>query len=247
MLATQFVQANKTNSSSKKANAAHSSRHTKDIFFGLFIVAPLLVVGLIALLHTVTLAIYYGGPFVLQLLLPVIAVVLSISLIVQKNAIHSLLCLMGVFLATAGIYFSIGASYFALVFLLIGQGAVAILFLYAVILLPLRALKNPVERLKDSKQVFAVTVGVAALAHLVIELSASFTQFFERNQVLLARIEPTTSEVVRQYANVSANDILAFKSLYLENSALFMLITLILLAAMLGAIILATTSSNERA
>lgn len=75
-------------------------------------------------------------------LLILIASIAAISVIVQKNAINSLLSLMCVFVVIAIMYVTVGATYFALVFLLISQGAVAILFLYAVILLPLRAVRE---------------------------------------------------------------------------------------------------------
>lgn len=221
------------------------SRHYKDLLFGLFVIFPVVILALISILHTVTITIYFGGPFLLQLVLPTIAAVLAVSLIVQKNAIYSLLSLMGVFLTTAGIYFSVGASYFALVFLLIGQGAVAILFLYAVILLPLSALQTSVERAKDGSQLAAIAVGLLALGHLLRSLGASFTSFFSSNQSLLTRAEPTSAEGLRYFVQTSTNDILAFTNLYTESSALFGLITLILLSALLGAIILATSTAVE--
>lgn len=215
------------------------------MLLGFAVVVPLLFVGLVAMLHTLTVAITYGGPFMLRLFFPTVAVVLAISIITQRNAIHSLLSLMGVFLVTAGIYFSINASYFALVFILIGQGAVAILFLYAVILLPLRALQNAIKYYKDRKQVTEVTTGILGLFGLTFLLSFAFAVFFEHNQGLLARIESTSVEAFRYFVGLSLNDVLAFVDLYTKGSSLFMLVTLILLSAMLGAIILATTSGNS--
>lgn len=48
------------------------------------------------------------------------------------------------------------------------------------------------------------------------------------------------AERIRYYVNYEANDIMAFSSLYTKQTALFLLITVILLTAMIGAIILAT-------
>lgn len=65
------------------------------------------------------------------------------------------------------------------------------------------------------------------------------------DEVLHAATENTSTVAVRFQLQNTDNDILAFAQLYTEASALFYLVTVILLVAMLGSIVLATTSSVE--
>lgn len=219
----------------------------RDVNKDLLILIPVAVLGLVGLIaasHTLHLAIYFGGTFFSVLLLPLVACIAAINVIVQKNAINSLLSLMSVFITSAAIYLIAGAGYFALVFLLIGQGAVAILFLYAVILLPLRAVQSNETTLTHNSQVFAVIVGIAGFVYLITELHASFTHFLRSNLLALKALEGTSSDALRRFVNEEANDILSFVSLYGDKTALFLLITGILLSAMIGAIVLATTAES---
>ena len=109
-----------------------------------------------------------------DLLLPVGACILAVQVILQAHAIHALLCLMGVFLCTTGRYFASGAEYFALVFVLIGQGAVSVLFLFSVILIPLRALRNNLESIKHVTQTIAISVGLFGFVILLYSLGKTF-------------------------------------------------------------------------
>lgn len=198
---------------------------------------------LVFLSNVVSYAIPATSILLTQLVFPLTASFLAVLVFFCKNAIHSLLSLMGVFLSTAAIYITNGAEYFALVFLLIGQGAVAILFLYAVILLPLREQKSAtsVRPHRLGKTIFELFFAISAAS----ELEDAFQKQFGVNNNMLQSLEYSTSNAVRQYVQGPANDILSFVGLYENNSVLFILITGILLVAMLGAIVLATASSED--
>lgn len=215
------------------------SNFRKDVLV-LALIVLVLGVALIAIAHTLQVAIFFGSILLAQLLLPLIACVAAVSVIVQKNAINSLLSLMGLFIASAAMYLIAGAGYFALVFLLIGQGAVAILFLYAVILLPLRAVQSNESFLKHNSQVAALVTGIAGFVIMITELYSAFSDFF--NQQVTSSV---SSESLRHYVNEEANDIFAFASLYSDKTALFLLITAVLLSAMIGSIVLATSTVSK--
>lgn len=146
-----------------------TSAHTPNAKTKAFSFLDLLVVVLAAIVLSAVLpvltslvvgaieSIAYG---LVHLVLPLTACILAVRISGQRHAIHSLLHLMGLFLVTATIYFVNGAEYFALVFSLIGQGAVAILFLYAVILLPLRAAQaSYLELFKHESQTYNLGFG----------------------------------------------------------------------------------------
>jgi NADH:ubiquinone oxidoreductase subunit 6 (subunit J) len=218
-------------------------KHKKDLIL-LAVTIPAFALLIIALAHTFLWGVYKGGAPIFQLALPTLACYLAIQVGGQRAPINSLLCLMGVFLCTAVLYFSVGASYFALVFMLIGQGAVAILFLYAVILLPM-GVTAPTHPTKiDPTKLFSITAIVLFITVTLPGVAVGFTSYFANNYPFYAHNESSTLEAVRHAVTIGANDILAYTTLYAENSSLFMLLTAILLTAMLGAIILAKGADN---
>jgi hypothetical protein len=77
---------------------------------------------------------------------------------------------------------------------------------------------------------------------LYATLSASFEAIFLEDPFLLRLIEPNLIENLERYVDYQAEDVFAFSSLYREESALFILITVLLLTSMLGAIVLATST-----
>ena len=220
----------------------HGAR--KDIVFLLLGVLPALLIICVAVLHTLSVLIFFGGAAVFKLVLPLVIIALVISLIVQRQAMHSLLSLMGIFLSMAGVYFSQGAAYFGGVSLIVSQGAVSILFLYALILLPLRALLGSANNIKTASQLIAAVIGAIGFVHILNDLHKAFDLFFKRNELFMSSLEKTTSSALRE-AVLEQNDILAFNELFTTASALFILLTLILLSAMLGSIILATSTTEK--
>lgn len=119
------------------------------------------------------------------------------------------------------------------------------IFLHAVLFLPLRAtlVKNSV--ISTPAQKGAVALGAIAFFYTLVALSTAFMQFFYRNDMILARLEPHSIDRLRHFVNFELNDILIFLKLYGPESGLFILITLVLLTAMLGSIVLATSTVEE--
>lgn len=70
--------------------------------------------------------------------LPLFIVGLSLGVIWCRNPIHNLFCLIGVFFNSILIFFSIRVEFLSLIFLIVYLGAIAILFLFVIMLLNLR-------------------------------------------------------------------------------------------------------------
>jgi len=70
--------------------------------------------------------------------LPTIALISAVSVIVVKQPVYSLLCLIVVFISAALLYILAGAEFLGFLFLIVYVGAIAILFLFVVMLLQLK-------------------------------------------------------------------------------------------------------------
>jgi NADH-quinone oxidoreductase subunit J len=75
------------------------------------------------------------GPLIIFTVLAALAVVGSISLIIQREPIHSALSLIVVMVALAGLYLLMGAEFVAAVQIIVYGGAIMVLFLFVIMLL----------------------------------------------------------------------------------------------------------------
>jgi NADH-quinone oxidoreductase subunit J len=75
------------------------------------------------------------GPLTIFAVLACLAVVGSISLIVQREPIHSALSLIVVMVALAGLYLLMGAEFVAAVQIIVYGGAIMVLFVFVIMLL----------------------------------------------------------------------------------------------------------------
>jgi NADH-quinone oxidoreductase subunit J len=66
------------------------------------------------------------------------AVALALGVVLQRNALYSALCLVGVFAATAVLYLTLTAPFLAVLQILVYAGAIMVLFIFVVMLLSLR-------------------------------------------------------------------------------------------------------------
>lgn len=156
---------------------------------------------------------------------------------------HSLLALIGVFLLAVGVYFSSGAEFLGLAFLIVYVGAVAILFLFVIMLLNVKSLTSHaaqrVQRYQASSLVVGVCLGLATLF-------LSYCSFlYHRALDLVHSLGASMVTKLVYYVNYGASDVMAFATLYSIHAALFLIKTVILLIAMLGAIVLATATLDE--
>lgn len=176
-------------------------------------VALVLFIGVVALVHTLTLLTSTLGGYIFSLLLPGAALIFAAFVPVLSNPIHSLLCLLGLFASTALIYLSQGAEYLALVFLIVYVGALAILFLFVIMLLNVKdimsAQKNT-ELLTDPRRMIPVAFGVLFAAHT----TSGIREGFETLYLLSPELASTTTNTLESVTMYVATDIINLRTLY---------------------------------
>lgn len=214
-----------------------------------FVIALTLVglvfVAVMAFYHTLLLLISKASSLAL-VVTPVAIYMAAIRVYTALNPVHSLLSLIVVFFLTAVFMLALGAEFLAYTFLIVYVGAIAILFLFVIILLDIKDLTaTQFVRLNPAKSFGTVLTYLFACFILSISLDYSM-EFIDRTQLIQLITEPTSAAFLVHYVTQEFRDILIFSNLFYGYYAIiFVLIALLLLTAMLGAIVLATSTSEE--
>jgi NADH-quinone oxidoreductase subunit J len=150
----------------------------------------------------------------------------AVAVITSRNPVHSVFFLILAFFNAAGLFVLIGAEYLAMTLVIVYVGAVAVLFLFVVMMLNINFEKVHAGFIRS----LPLGVGVAAL--LFVELAALLYSSILSPAPLADPAAPTppASEV----ANAEAIG----QVLYTDYFLAFQLAGIILLVAMIGAIVL---------
>ncbi len=156
-----------------------------------------------------------------------IAVVMGgLLTVVSKNPVHSVLWLILAFISSAGLFVLLGAEFVAMLLIIVYVGAVAVLFLFVVMMLDVdfAALKGEMAQYMP----LALLIGVVILMQL--GLAIGVWQFADQAPSLRASVTPDLGDV--------HNTAALGRLIYDDYILLFQLAGLILLVAMVGAIVL---------
>ena len=150
----------------------------------------------------------------------------GLMVVTARNPVHSVLWLILAFLSAAGMFVLLGAEFIAMLLIIVYVGAVAVLFLFVVMMLDIdfAALKGEMARYFP----IASLVGLVLLMQLAL-LFGAWTQA-DGALGLRQAVTPDLDEV----HNTKALGLI----LYDQYFILFQLAGLILLVAMIGAILL---------
>jgi NADH-quinone oxidoreductase subunit J len=155
-----------------------------------------------------------------------VAVLSGFLVVTARNPVHSVLWLILAFFASAGLFVLLGAEFIAMIMLIVYVGAVAVLFLFVVMMLDVDfvALKSGVTRF--------VPVGVLFGLVLLGLLYFAFSDWEATEGALALRqaVAPPTTQVENTFALGTI--------LYTQYILPFQLAGVILLVAMIGAIVL---------
>jgi NADH-quinone oxidoreductase subunit J len=156
----------------------------------------------------------------------VVTVAAGLMVTISRNPVHSVLWLILAFLSSAGLFVLLGAEFVAMLLIIVYVGAVAVLFLFVVMMLDIdfAELKGEMSRYMP----LGLLVGVVLLMELALGVGA-WTQA-EGAMGLRAAVAPAADQV----ENTKALGLLIYDKYIL----LFQLAGLILLVAMIGAILL---------
>ncbi len=144
--------------------------------------------------------------------------------VISRNPVHSVLWLILAFLSSAGLFVLLGAEFVAMLLVIVYVGAVAVLFLFVVMMLDVDFAELKAEMAKYMP--LALLFGVVILMQFAIAFGA--WQSSDASQGLRAQ------EILIETHNTRALGLVLYDQYFL----LFQLAGLILLVAMIGAIVL---------
>lgn len=150
-------------------------------------------------------------------------VILSILVITRKNPVHSVLWMLLLFFHIASVYLFLNAEFMAAIQVIVYAGGILVLFLFVVLLL------NITEELKTGKFIGAWTAGFTFALALFVMIILSLRSF------VAAPPGKYTIEMIKQESHVKALG----KLLYTQYLYPFEIVSVILLIAIIGAIVLA--------
>ncbi|MDC1128557.1 NADH-quinone oxidoreductase subunit J [Candidatus Pelagibacter sp.] len=158
----------------------------------------------------------------------IIAVVSAIMVTVSKNTVHSVFFLILDFISISCLFIMIGAEFLGMIMLIVYVGAVAVLFLFVVMMLNVAQQKN---------QWFA---SQETSGHIPVGLIISTIIFFELIIVIGGwKYKPDLFDINNSLNNFSISNTHSLgQVLYTDYIHVFQLSGMILLVAMIGAIVL---------
>ncbi len=146
--------------------------------------------------------------------------------VLSRNPVHSVLWLILAFISAAGLFVLLGAEFLAMLLLIVYVGAVAVLFLFVVMMLDVDFAELKAEMARYMP--LALLIGVVILMQLSLALGA--WTFSDDAMGLRAAVTPDLAE--------THNTAALGRLIYDDYILLFQLAGLILLVAMIGAILL---------
>ena len=158
----------------------------------------------------------------------IIAVVSAIMVTVSKNTVHSVFFLILDFISISCLFIMIGAEFLGMIMLIVYVGAVAVLFLFVVMMLNVAQQKNQWFLSEESS------------GHIPIGLIISTIIFFELIIVIGGwKYKPDLLDINNiSLSNDLSNTHLLGSVLYTDYIHIFQLSGMVLLVAMVGAIVL---------
>ena len=159
----------------------------------------------------------------LYILLSFISLIGAIMVITSLNPIHSVFWLVLLFLNTSGLLILLGFNFIPLMLIIVYVGAIAILFLFVIMMLDILQLKK-VESISNIIPII-LCVFINILSQLIL--------YFKEYNIVL-----NLNDLSTWYLSSNSQVTFISKVLYSFYGYPFIIISLLLLVAMVGAIIL---------
>ena len=159
----------------------------------------------------------------------IVAVISAIMVTVSKNTVHSVFFLILDFISISCLFIMIGAEFLGMIMLIVYVGAVAVLFLFVVMMLNVAQQKNQWFNSESTSS-----------SHIPVGLIISTIIFFELIIVVGGwkykpeLSNPNTSQISNEISNTHSLG----QVLYTDYIHIFQISGMILLIAMIGAIVL---------
>ncbi|HXQ15909.1 MAG TPA: NADH-quinone oxidoreductase subunit J [Caulobacteraceae bacterium] len=158
-------------------------------------------------------------------LLATMMIVCALAVVMARNPVHSVLFLIAAFFSAAGLFVLLGAEFLAMLLVIVYVGAVAVLFLFVVMMLDVdfSALKEGFARYLP---LGGLVAGVAAVEMVIVAVAIGAHGAASKNAAPVASV-----------AGVSNAETIG-RVLYTNYVYYFQAAGLVLLVAMIGAIVL---------
>ena len=158
----------------------------------------------------------------------IIAVISAIMVTVSKNTVHSVFFLILDFISISCLFIMIGAEFLGMIMLIVYVGAVAVLFLFVVMMLNVAQQKNQWFASEESSK------------HIPVGLIISTIIFFELIIVIGGwKYKPDLFDLNNSMDNLNVSNTHSIgQILYTDYIHVFQISGMILLVAMIGAIVL---------
>ncbi len=177
----------------------------------------------------------------------------GVMVIQSKNPVHSVLFLILVFFNAAGLLILLGLDFFAMIFLVVYVGAIAVLFLFVVMMLNIKLAEINEKKLRYLP--VGGLLGILFLFEIFLIVNndlvyTTFTVFINEKNFLLNTQSVSTnqylqftdwSSILDTIPNIQAIGML----IYTYYFYFFLMASLILLVAMIGAIVLTMHKSVD--
>ena len=158
----------------------------------------------------------------------IIAIISAIMVTVSKNTVHSVFFLIFDFISISCLFIMIGAEFLGMIMLIVYVGAVAVLFLFVVMMLNVAQQTNQWFLSKSSSK--HIPIGLIISAIIFFELIIVVGGWKYKPELL----NPNTPQISSEISNTHSLG----QILYTDYIHVFQISGMILLVAMIGAIVL---------
>ena len=160
------------------------------------------------------------------------AIAAALMVILSRNPVHSVIFLITTFISVAGLFVLMGAEYLAMLLVVVYVGAVAVLFMFVVMMLDVDFAELKGRMTENAP--FGLVMGVVLLVELVMVVGV--WKFPSEAELARSHPMPKASEMT---ATMDVNNAEALGMvLYTDYVHYFQIAGMILLVAMIGAILL---------
>jgi NADH-quinone oxidoreductase subunit J len=173
-------------------------------------------------------------PSILFFIVGTIAVASAILVVAMRNPVHSALFLLLTFLSVAILFVMLGAEFVGAVQVLVYAGGIMVLFLFVIMLINVRQL--PDERMLSTSWKGGAALGLAVFAVLAFTIAGGgfAPEVNDPDALKMA----ATSAAVGAPMELAGNSEAVSMALYRDYMIPFEIVSLFLLVAMIGAIII---------
>ena len=174
---------------------------------------------------------------------------LATGVIIVKSPINALFCLIGVFISSILLLLSIRVEFLSMILLIVYIGAIAILFLFVIMLLNLKDPQKANFSWNLRTALLTIFFAGLSLKGYNVLITGIYVNAYYNNAAFVDLIG-TGQQALDQadyYLRYGLNDIALFSDLlYTSHAPLFLLSSLVLLTAMIGAIVLAMSTIEAK-